>query len=212
MARLPLWLKIGWTAWTLLWACAYALYHGPENFLWFCDLANFIVAVGLWMESPLLLSWQAVSVLIVQVLYLVDVAFRFVTGARLMGATDFMFNESIPLEIRTLSLVLHLVTPPVLIAGLWKLGYDRRALPLQIASTAVLLVVSYQWGPDRNINWSWGPLFKRQEVVPSVLYLGIAVVGYTILLYLPAHVFFLKIWPRLPSNSVVNKGCSDASG
>ena len=201
MPRLPLWLKVGWTVWTLLWAYAYALYHGPENFLWFCDFANFVIAVGLWMELPLLLSWQAVSVLIVQILYLVDVAFRFVTGTKLLGATDFMFNEAIPLEIRILSLVLHLVTPPVLIAGLWKLGYDRRALPLQVATTAVLLVISHQAGPARNINWSWGPLFREQHVVPPVLYLAIAVIGYTILLYLPAHVFFLKVWPRLPRDS-----------
>jgi len=189
-------LKLGWSVWTVMWAWAYAVYHGPENFLWFCDLANFIVAVALWMESPLLLSWQAVSVLIVQILYLVDVGFRFVSGARLLGATDFMFRDSIPIEIRLLSLCLHLVTPAVLIVCLSKFGYDRRALPLQIASTAVLLVISYPWGPGRNINWSWGPLFKQQEVVAPLLYLAIAVVGYTVLLYLPAHFFFVKVWPR----------------
>lgn len=196
MARIPLWLKLGWTVWTVLWALAYGIYHGPENFLWFCDLANFVVAAALWLESPLLISWQAVSVLIVQTLYLVDVTFRFIMGSRLLGATDFMFNDSIPLEIRLLSLCLHLVTPPVLIACLGRLGYDRRALWLQIVSTAVLLVISYRWGPLRNINWSWGPLFKQQEIVHPWLYLAIAVAGYTILLYLPAHFFFLKIWPR----------------
>lgn len=206
MSRLPAWLKVGWTVWTLLWACAYALYHGPENFLWFCDLANFIIAAALWTESPLLISWQAVSVLIVQILYLVDVGFRFVTGSRLLGATDFMFRDAIPIEIRLLSLLLHLVTPLVLIVCLAKFRYDRRALPLQIVATAVLLVVSYQWGPDRNINWSWGPMFKQQKVLAPAFYLPVAVVGYTILLYLPAHLFFLKIWPQGANKSVVNKG------
>lgn len=196
MARLPLWLKIGWSWWTVLWALAYADYHGPENFLWFCDLANFIIAAALWMESPLLISWQAVSVLLVQILYLVDVGFRFVTGARLMGATDFMFRESIPIEIRLLSLFLHLVTPVVLVACLAKFRYDRRAFPVQIVATAILLVISYQWGPDRNLNWSWGPLFRPQTVVPPLAYLPIALAGYTILLYAPAHLFFLKAWPR----------------
>jgi hypothetical protein len=115
MSRLPLWLKIGWTTWTLLWAPAYALYHGPENFLWFCNLANFALAAGLWLESPALVSWQAVSVLIVQILYSVDVAVRFLFGFFPIGGTKFMFDESIPLELRILSLCMHVGTPPVLI-------------------------------------------------------------------------------------------------
>src|SRR5262245_8199558 len=196
MARIPIWLKVSWTVWTLLWAAAYGLYHGPENFLWFCDLANFAVAIGLWLESPLVMSWQAVSVIIVQLLYVVDVSVRFFFGVFPIKATEFMFRETIPLEIRLLSLCLHLVTPPVLLWSLWRLGYDRRALLFQVVTTAVILAVSYHWGPQRNINWSWGPLFQQQKVVAPGLYLAIAVAGYTILLYLPAHLFFSRIWPR----------------
>jgi hypothetical protein len=197
MRRLPFWLKLGWTLWTLLWAWAYAIYHGPENFLWFCDLANFVIMIALWLESPLLLSWQAVSVFIVQTLYLIDVGFRFAVGSRLIGATDFMFDASIPIEIRVLSLCLHLVTPAVLVWGLRQLGYDRRALPLQIVTAGVVLVVCQVfWGPQRNINWAWGPLFREQKVVAPAVYLIVAVIGYSILLYIPAHLFFVKVWPR----------------
>jgi hypothetical protein len=200
--RLPLWLKISWSVWVLLWAPAYALYFGPENYLWFCNLANFAIAVGLWMESPLLLSWQAVSVLIVQILYTVDVLVRFVFGVFPIGGTKFMFDESIPIEIRILSLCMHVGTPPVLVAALGRLGYDRRALPLQIATTAVVLAVSYLGGEYRNVNWSWGPLFRRQGVVAPLLYLPIAVAGYTLILYLPAHLFFANIWPKSRSKPV----------
>ncbi len=196
MNHLPLWLKIGWTTWTLLWAIAYAGYHGAENFLWYCDLANFVIAAALWMESALLISWQAVSVLLVQILYVVDVSVRFTLGFFPIGATGFMFNEAIPLEIRLLSLCLHVVTPPVLIAGLGKLGYDRRALPLQVATATIVLVISYFGGPDRNINWSWGPLFRAQQVVAPVLYLAVAAAGYAILLYIPSHLFLSRVWPR----------------
>jgi len=194
--RIPLWLKVGWTAWVATWAPSYALYFGPENFLWFCNLANFILAAGLWLESPLLVSWQAVSVLLVQILYVLDVAARFFLGFFLHGGTRFMFDESIPLEIRLLSLCMHAGTPPVLIFGLARLGYDRSALPFQVATTAVAIGVSFFGGPLRNINWSWGPLFRQQQVVAPALYLAIAVAGYTILLYLPAHLFFSRIWPR----------------
>jgi hypothetical protein len=57
-------------------------------------------------------------------------------------------------------------------------------------------VISHFGGPHRNLNWSWGPLFQEQRVVSPALYLPIAVVGYTILLYLPAHFFFSRVWPR----------------
>ena len=40
------------------WAILYWRAHGPENFLWFCDLANFLVAFALLTESSLLLSSQ----------------------------------------------------------------------------------------------------------------------------------------------------------
>lgn len=196
MPRIPLWLKISWSVWVLLWAPAYALYFGPENWLWFCNLANFAIAAGLWLESPLLLSWPAVSVLIVQILYTVDVAVRYFFGVFPIGGTKFMFDEAIPLQIRLLSLCMHVGTPPVLIFSLARLGYDRRALPLQVVVTAAVLAVSFFGGPDRNLNWSWGPLFRRQDVVAPLLYLPIAVVGYTLILYLPAHFFFARVWPK----------------
>lgn len=197
MRKLPAWLKVGWTLWTLLWAWAYALYHGPENFLWFCNIANFVLTAALWMESPLFFSWQAVSVLLVQLLYTFDVACRFLFGAFPIGATEFMFDEGLPLEIRLLSLLMHIGTPPLLVYGLAKLGYDRRALVLQVATAAVVLVVSWAfWSPERNLNWAWGPLFKVQTVVAPALYVAIAVVGYTLILYLPSHFFFTRVWPR----------------
>jgi hypothetical protein len=196
VAPVPLWLKFGWTAWVALWAPTYALHHGPENFLWFCDLANFAIAAGLWLESPLLLSWQAVSVLVVQILYLVDVAGRYVLGFFPIGATMFIFDEKVPLQIRLVSLFLHAVTPPILLWGVKRLGYDRRALGVQVAAAAAILAISYLGGPDRDINWSHGPFGKPQTVVAPGLYLLVAVVGYTILLYLPAHLFLSRVWPR----------------
>lgn len=196
MARIPIGLKVGWTAWTLLWGWTYALYHGPQSFLWFCNLGALVIAVGLWSESRLFLSWQAVSVLLVQLLYTFDVVVRFCFGRFPIGATGFMFDPAHPLGVRILSLCMHLGTPPVLIYGLARLGYHRAALPLQVATTAVLLPVSYLFGPARNLNWSWGPLFRTQDVVAPPLYVAVAVIGYAILLYIPSHVFFTRVWPR----------------
>jgi len=198
--RIPLWLKVGWSAWVAVWASAYAVQHGPGGapwqFLWFCDVANFVITAGLWLESPLLLSWQAVSVVLVQILYLVDASTRFLVGRHPFGGTQFLFDGSTPPHIIVLSVTLHALTPFVLLWSLGRLGYDRRALPLQVVSTAILLAAGYFGGPARNVNWSHGPFGGAQSVVHPVLYLAIAVVGYAILLYLPAHLIFSRIWPR----------------
>jgi len=40
--RVPLWLKIAWSLWGLLWAPAYWRQYGPQNLLYFCDLGNIL--------------------------------------------------------------------------------------------------------------------------------------------------------------------------
>ena len=57
--RIPLWLKVGWSVWVVAWAPLYWHQYGLQNFLYFCDLGNFFIAAALWLESPLLFSWQA---------------------------------------------------------------------------------------------------------------------------------------------------------
>ena len=51
-SRIPLWLKIAWTAWLLVWGPVYWKHYGTQNFLYFCDLGNFLIAVALWMGHP----------------------------------------------------------------------------------------------------------------------------------------------------------------
>ncbi len=72
-ARLPLWLKIGWTlsAW-IVWAPLYWRQFGLQNFLFFCDLGNVLIGIGLWLESPLILSGRHSGLLVFQMIYTVD--------------------------------------------------------------------------------------------------------------------------------------------
>ena len=70
-SRLPLWLKIVWTIWLAVWAPLYWKHYGAQNFLYFCDLGNFLIAAGLWMESRLIFSWQAVGLLVLAYLVIV---------------------------------------------------------------------------------------------------------------------------------------------
>src|SRR5215831_8056523 len=128
--RLPLWLKVVWTVWVVCWAPVYGKQYGVQNFLFFCDLGNFLIAIALWSESALLFSWQAVSLLVFQTIFILDLAGAWLSGHHPIGGTEFMFDPHLPLYVRMLSLF-HVVTPPLLLWAIWKLGYERRAWKLQ---------------------------------------------------------------------------------
>src|SRR5262245_5068325 len=113
-SRIPAWLKIGWTVWVAVWIPLYWMQYGPSTFLWFCDIANLLILVALWRESSLIFSWQAVSVLLVQIAYSIDVVGRAITGRHLIGGTEWLFKGDLPLRIRLASLFMHLAAPPIL--------------------------------------------------------------------------------------------------
>ena len=84
--RVPLWLKIGWTVWVIAWIPFYWIQYGLQNFLFFCDLGNLFLMLALWLESPLIFSWQATGLLLFQTLYTIDLAGTFSTGSHLLSA------------------------------------------------------------------------------------------------------------------------------
>ena len=197
---MPLWLKLGWTAWVAVWVPFYWHHYGPQNFLWFCDLANFAVLAALWTESSLLFSWQAVSVLLVQLVWSVDVLGRTLLGRKFLGTAEYMWDPSIPLVTRMLSLF-HLAMPVILLWGVRRLGYDRRALLAQTLTAWILLPVCYfGWPPDPgfawDINWVYGPFDKPQTRIAPLLYLGVCMVAYPLLLYAPTHVALRFLFRR----------------
>lgn len=195
MQRVPLWLKVAYLAWMAVWIPAYWIHNGPANFLWFCDLANFVLGLALWIESPLLLSSQAVGVLLVQVLWVVDVLSRPVLGFHLIGGTEYMYDATKPLSIRLLSLF-HAVMPALLVWGLSRLGYDRRGWKLQTAIAWLVLPVCYfATDPTRNLNWVFRPFEKDWPWAPPEAVFAACLVGYPLILYLPSHLA-LQAWAR----------------
>ena len=118
---LPRWLKLGYTAWFLVWVPVYWIDNGPANFLWLCDVANFVLLAAIWLESSLLISSQAVSVLLIQLAWIVDFGTRLVAGFHPIGGTEYMFESARPLFGRLLSLF-HVFIPILLLYALWRLG------------------------------------------------------------------------------------------
>jgi hypothetical protein len=54
--RIPLWLKIAYTAFMAVLIPVYWAHYGPTNFLYFCDVALLLTLVGVWTESARLIS------------------------------------------------------------------------------------------------------------------------------------------------------------
>jgi hypothetical protein len=148
-------------AWLAVWVPAYWAFYGPVVFLNLCDIAVILTCVGLWRRSALLLSSQAVSSLVVDSAWILDLAWRGVTGRHLVGGTEYMWDPGYPVWLRALSLF-HVALPVTLIWSLRRVGYDRRAPWVQIAIAAVVLAASRAFGAAENANFAFtDPIFGR---------------------------------------------------
>jgi hypothetical protein len=188
MARMrpPMWLKITWTLWVIVWVPFYWKYYGVQNFLWFCDLANFFILLGLWLESRLIFSWQATGLLVFQTLYAIDLVWALVSGSHVTGGTEYMFDIQVPLCLRLMSLF-HVVTPPLLLWAIWRLGYDKRGWKYQTLTAWIVVPLCHFWAAGYDINWSRGLFGREQHVVPHLVYLAGYLVVVPLLVYWPTH-------------------------
>jgi len=194
LMRLPLWLKLVWTACLIAWIPLYLRQYGPQNFLYFCDLGNLFICVALWLESPLIFSWQATGLLLFQTLFTIDLAGALVSGHHLIGGSEFMFDPHIALPIRLLSLF-HVVTPPLLLWAIRRLGYDPRGWKYQTLTAWIVVPISYFWRPEYDVNWARGPFFHEQHVVPGFIYLLAYLLAVPVFVYFPTHLLLAR-WAR----------------
>ncbi len=195
-ARMPFWLKIGWTFWLIAWAPLYWRQYGAQNFLFFCDIGNVLVGIGLWLESSLIFSWVACGLLLIQSLYTVDLAGAMLTGHHLIGGTEYMFDPHVPLAIRLLSLF-HVATPPLLLWAIWRLGYDRRGWILQTVTAWIVVPINYFWRPEQDVNWARGLFFREQHMMPGRAYLLGYLIFVPVCIYFPTHLFLIwltRLW------------------
>jgi hypothetical protein len=194
--RIPLWLKIAYTAFMIYWVPTYAGFNGAQNFLWLCDLCNFILLVALWTESRLLISSQLVAVMIIDAVWMIDVGVAWLTGWHPLGGTEYMFDPSMPAHIRALSLF-HVFVPLILIWGVIRLGYDRRGPLLQTLVIWITLPLTFLLTtPDRNLNWVWGFGGRPPSLLHPWLYLALCMVLYPVVLLLPVHGLALLLGRR----------------
>lgn len=162
------WLGIAWLA---IYVPSYASAYGLANFLFLCNLGVMITAVGLIAGSRLLLSSQAVAAPVIAIAWGLDAGWRLVFGHHLYGGTEYMWDASLPLFTRLLSLY-HLLWPLLLLYCLRRSGYDRRGWPLQAVIAAAALVVARLFTtPAENINFAFSDPFFHRQLGPAPLHL-----------------------------------------
>ncbi|MCS7045954.1 MAG: hypothetical protein NZO58_06330 [Gemmataceae bacterium] len=144
--RLPLWLKLAYTAFMAVLVPIYWRDYGPTNFLYFCDVALFFTLAGLWLESPLLISAPLVGIFLPQMLWVVDFLVE-LTGNHLTEMTHYMFDDRRPLFTRMLSFF-HFWLPFLLLGLVWRLGYDRRAFALWTVTAWLVMGICYVAMPE----------------------------------------------------------------
>lgn len=195
---IPLSMKLAFSAFMAVLVPYYFHAYGPENFLWFCDVALFVTLVGLWKESKSLISTQAVAIVLPQFLWVADFIFNLFFGTSLVGLAAYMFDPEIPLFVRGLSLF-HGWMPFLLLWLVSRLGYDRRAWKTQIVICWSVLVTAFlilpgPGTPAGNVNkvFGWGE--TTQTVMQPVAWLGIVMLAYPLLVYLPSHLLLKRIF------------------
>ncbi|MGH8562076.1 MAG: membrane-associated protein [Nevskiales bacterium] len=131
--------------------------YGPANLLWFSDIALLGGLPALWLENGLIASTLTVGLLLPETLWNLSYFGRLLSGRRITGLTDYMFETDRPLWLRMLSLF-HVPLMPVLVWVVWRMGYDPHALPAMLLLCWIVMPVCYCFTePVRNVNWVFGP-------------------------------------------------------
>jgi hypothetical protein len=184
--RIPLGIKLLWTACVIVWVPLYWRQYGAQNFLFFCDLGSLFILLGLWLESPLIFSWQAAGLLLFQTLYVIDLVGALLSGRHLIGGTEYMFDPHVQLPIRLLSLF-HVFAPALMLWAISRLGYDARGWKYQTATAWIVVPVNYFWRPQFDVNWARGLFFREQHAIPGFLYLFLYLTVVPAAVYYPTH-------------------------
>jgi hypothetical protein len=202
-ARVPLGIKLAYTAFVMVLVPVYLHYYGPTNFLYFCDIALILTLIAIWPENALLISMCAVGIVIPQAIWVADFLVN-LGGFSLTGMTDYMFQSNHSLFLRLLSLF-HGWMPFLLLYLVWRIGYDRRALwPWTGLFWAVMPVCFFLMPPPTsdpgltpvNINYVWGMRdTAAQTMLPAWIWLASLMIGVPLFVFIPTHFILSLIMP-----------------
>jgi hypothetical protein len=202
--RIPLSLKLAFTAYMTVLVPVYLHYYGPTNFLYICDVAMILTLIAIWPENALLISMGCVGISVLQAAWVVDLILN-LKGISLTGITDYMLVADHSLFLRLLSLY-HAWLPFLLVYLVWKTGYDRRAFWWwTVLFWGLLLVCFFLMPPPMpnpgltpvNINYVWGTSdYAAQAWVPPYAWLAGLMIGLPLLVFAPTHFVLSRTAPK----------------
>lgn len=191
---IPLWIKIAYTLFAVITVAVYAVKYPPGNFLWFSDIALVLTVPALWFESSLLASMMTVGVLFPKAFWNIGFFGRLLTGKRLGGLTDYMFDAGLPRYLRALSLF-HIFLPVLLLWMVDRLGYAQQALIGQTVLAWIVLPLTYRFvNPKLNVNWVRSHCSEERRRLAPPVRLGLLMIGYPVFVYLPTHVLLQLVF------------------
>jgi hypothetical protein len=209
--KIPLGAKAAGTLFLAILIPIYLHTYGATNFLWFCDTALILTVIGMWLESPLLISMCAVGILIPQCLWLLDFGIN-LFGFHLLGLTTYMLDSRISLFTRGLSLF-HGWLPFLLVWLLSRLGYDKRGLSAWGCLATCLVLVCYLFTPPAgahlanpntplNINNIYGFDDQHpQSWINQNAYVVLWIAALWLVAFIPTHLILRKIFSAPPPST-----------
>jgi len=166
--------------------------HG--NYLWFSDIALILSIPALWLGSPLLSSMMLLAILLPEIIWNISFFSGLVSGKPLGSLAAYMFDADKPLYLRALSLF-HVYLPLLFLYMVSRLGYDETAILWQSLLAWVVLPLSYRFAdPAENINWVHGLGERPQQRLPPPAYLGLLMLAFPLLVYLPTHLLLRMLF------------------
>jgi hypothetical protein len=150
---IPLWIKISYTTLAIIIFPIYLYKYGAVNFLWFSDIAFFMMVPALWFKSRIISSMMAIGVLPIETIWLVSLF----TGGAFLGIANYMYDTELPLWLRLLSFF-HFAVIGAIIYMIGKFGYDKRALFPQIILSLIVVFLTRNFSDKvDNINMVFLP-------------------------------------------------------
>lgn len=190
-------LKYLLTAFTIILVPVYIHYYGLQNFLWLSDIGLFLTIIGLWWQRTLFISMATVCVFVTESIWNIDFFAELLLRVNLITLSDYMFDNSYSLFLRSLSLF-HVVLPVVWIWYLMKCGYDRRAFKYGTMLYWVILICTYI-GTDSatNINWVFLPQVHSLPLsIHPLVWVIMLAIGFPLCIFLPTHLICKAIFKK----------------
>lgn len=147
---IPKSIKIIFSLFLLLLIPSFWRQYGLSHFLWLSHVMLLVTYVATIFESRFLASMAATGYLAYAIGWTIDFIYTLIFPS--IGFTGYMLDGNIPVALRVISLF-HIALIPYLSWLVFRLCYDKRAWPFQIALSSLLLFLTWALRvSNENIN------------------------------------------------------------